>query len=273
MKDAPRTAPVLRWPGGKRRLVPQLLPLLATPHTLYCEPFAGGLALLLAKDRSGTEVVNDLNGDLVALYRCAQFHLEALIAEFEFTVGSRQNLTEFREQPGLTDLQRAARFLAINRFSFSGNHETFAVSRTTPGISSRANVIAALRALNARLDRVAVEHLTWQRCLALYDSPGSLFFLDPPYLHADTHIYRGWSEENMREMAAALDALKGTWVLTVDDSPFCRELFVHHDVTAVSSRNGLVRNTGKNVRFGELIIRPRATRPTAAAGKTRGRAA
>lgn len=258
MKTHPsRTAPVLRWPGGKRRLLPQLLPLLDTTRGLYCEPFAGGLAVLLAKERSRVEVVNDINGDLVALYRCAQFHLEALVTEFEMIIGSRQNLNELRGQPGLTDLQRAARFLAINRFSFSGNHETFAVSRATPGISSRENVIASLRALNVRLDRVAVEHTTWQKCLKLYDSPDSLFFLDPPYLHADTHIYRGWSEENIRELADALDGLKGTWVLTVDDSPFCREVFGRHQLMPVRTANGLARNTGgTTATFGELIIRP-----------------
>ncbi len=255
-------------------MLPQLLPLIDHSRTLYCEPFAGGLALLLAKERHRAEVVNDLNGDLVALYRCAQFHLEALIGEFEFILGSRSNLADMKAQPGLTDLQRAARFLAVNRCSFAGNHSTFAVSRTSPGVSSRANVVSALRALNARLDRVAVEHLPWQRCVSLYDSPGTLFFLDPPYLAADTHIYRGWREADMEELAAALDGLRGTWLLTVDDSAFNRALFGRHHLTPVTTRNGLAKNAARAV-FGELIIRPRSPEEerAAAAGARRKKAA
>ncbi len=251
-----RTKPVLRWPGGKTRLLKEILPVLP-PHTLYCEPFAGGLAVLLAKPRSAAEVVNDINGDLVSLYRCAQWHLEALVAEVEFTLGSRLNLREFKAQPGLTDLQRAARFLTINKCSFAGNHTTFAVARTSAGLPSRANVLESLRALNRRLDRVAVEHLPWQRCLALYDAPETLFFLDPPYLAADTHIYAGWKEEDMHTLATILAALKGKWVLTVDDSPFNRALFARHLIKPLITRNGLTKATARAT-FGELLIRPRS---------------
>lgn len=61
---------------------------------LYVEAFSGGLAVMLAKPRSTAEVINDINGDLVNLYRHAQFHIDALVAEVEFTLVSRQ-MAEF----------------------------------------------------------------------------------------------------------------------------------------------------------------------------------
>ena len=85
--------PILRWPGGKRRMCSRLLPLLP-PHTCYVEAFAGRLALLLAKPRSKCEIENDLNEDLVKLYRCAQWHMDALIAEFEGCLSSRLMLVD-----------------------------------------------------------------------------------------------------------------------------------------------------------------------------------
>lgn len=143
----------------------------------------------------------------------------------------------------------------VNKCSFAGNHTTFAVARTSAGCPSRANVLTALRSLNARLDKVAVEHLTWQRCLALYDAPGTLFFLDPPYLSAPTGIYHGWGEAEMQELAATLFALQGKWILTVDDSLFNRRLFDRCQITPVTTRNGLAKAAQK-LTFGELIIRP-----------------
>jgi len=82
------TKPILRWPGGKTRLLPEILPRIRA-HRLYVEAFSGGLAVMLAKPRSTAEVINDINGDLVNLYRHAQFHIDALVAEVEFTLVSR----------------------------------------------------------------------------------------------------------------------------------------------------------------------------------------
>ena len=79
------------------------------------------MAVLLAKSRSPVEIVNDLNDELVCLYRVAQFHLDALVQELEFMVHSRKNMKDWVEQRGLTDIQRAARFLSRNRSSFAAN--------------------------------------------------------------------------------------------------------------------------------------------------------
>lgn len=132
------TKPIVRWPGGKTRLLKHLLPLIR-PHKTYVEAFAGGMALMLAKPKSSAEIVN---GDLVNLYRHAQYHLDALIEEVRWTLNSRQDMTDLVRQPGLTGLQQAARYLLRNRLSFGGAGENFAVSKQAQ--PSRANVIQLL---------------------------------------------------------------------------------------------------------------------------------
>lgn len=180
------TKPILRWPGGKTRLLPQLLPLLR-PHTLFVEAFAGGAALTLAKKPSKVEVINDVNGELVNLYRHAQFHMDALIQEVEFTLNSRADLEALIEQPGLTGLQEAARYLLRNRLSFGGGGRSFAVGKQAQ--PSRAAVLEKLREFNQRLDKVAVENLSYERLVKNYDSPGTLWFFDPPYTAGEVDTY------------------------------------------------------------------------------------
>lgn len=253
--------PIVRWPGGKTRLLSRLLPLIR-PHKTYVEGFAGGMALLLAKQPSRAEIVNDLNGELVNLYRYAQFHLEPLLQEVAWTLNSRQDLADLVKQPGLTGLQRAARYLLRNRLSFGGAGQNFAVSKQAQ--PSRANVLELLKTLSARLDKVAVENLSYERLFGLYDAPETLWFLDPPYSAGETSNYSLWSQAEMETFAARILALEGDWIVTVNDSVANRALFAGHDLTPVVSRAQCAnQRTNHGKTFGELIIRRRLKRKSA----------
>lgn len=251
-----KTKPVLRWPGNKSRMLARLLPRIK-PHVCSVEVFGGSLAWTLAKERSETEVVNDFNGDLIALYRNAQRHLPELERELAHVVSSREMLRLYRTQPGMTEIERAARVLIRSKTSFGGNMDSFAVAKTKGGGAAfnREGVRKQLEAISARLDRVVIENLPWERVLKNYDSPAAFFFMDPPYLHADTKAYAGWTEAQMTEFAWAVFRLKGHYLITVDDSPFNRDLFKRCKMEAVVSKNRLANNrTDADLTFGELII-------------------
>ncbi len=81
--------PLVPWIGGKSRLAKQILPLFPE-HTCYVEAFAGGAALFFRKEPVKSEVLNDINGDLVNLYRVVQHHLEEFIRQFKWSLVSRQ---------------------------------------------------------------------------------------------------------------------------------------------------------------------------------------
>ncbi len=254
--------PILRWPGGKSRLLKDILPLIR-PHTCYVEAFAGGLAVLLAKERSKIEVVNDLNGDIVCLYRCAQFHLEALLEEIRWMVNSRQNIKDYLAQPGLTDLQRASRFLVRNRTSFGGNGDSFAVAKRGGGGAgvSRAKIMNMVRSLAARLDRVAIENASFERILKNYDAPSTLFFLDPPYVGCEIANYTAWDAARMTDFATRVQQLQADWIVTVNDSPLNREIFSNHEFRPVVTRSGTVNHrTHAGATFGEIIIRRKVSK-------------
>lgn len=81
--------PIIPWVGGKRRLAKHILPLFPA-HECYVEPFAGGAALFFLKTAAEVEVLNDINGDLVNLYRVVKHHLEEFVRQFKWALISRQ---------------------------------------------------------------------------------------------------------------------------------------------------------------------------------------
>lgn len=247
--------PVLPWPGGKRRLLKQLLPLVPDSARCYCEVFAGSAALLLAKPRHPVEVVNDMNRDLVALMRNAHFHLPALLEEMHWFIASRTDLHDFRAQPGLTEIQRAARFLLRQKVSFGAGGTSFGVSRTMSKGFDRDAVGNALEAVRKRLNKVVVENLPYERCLANYDGPDTVFFMDPPYVDAPTGAYEGWTQAEMVQFRSRVDRLQGSWLITINDSPANRELFSDCKVRPVQTANRRSnQRTDGGRTFGELII-------------------
>jgi DNA adenine methylase len=251
-----RVKPVLRWPGGKHRHLKFILPLIPKHHC-YCEPFAGGLAVFLAKEKSPLEVVNDQNNILVALYRNAKYHVEELIAEVHWILNARSNMEDFRTEQGLTEIQRVARWLVRNKLSYGGMGRHFGYEGAR---ASRERVVNALRELSARFDRTIIENLPYQDCIRHYDKPDTFFFLDPPYLGADPGIYEGWNEEQMRTFAALVREIRGLWLVTVNDSPVTREIFSGFRLRTSALDNKLASARLKTkVIMRELLITPRAT--------------
>lgn len=177
-QQLPRAKPVIAWPGGKRRMVKYLLPLIRS-HTCYVEVFFGGGALFFAKEQSHHEVINDINNELVGFMRNARLHLDALLDEMDMVLNARQEFEDYLAQPGLTEIQRVARWFIKNRLSFGGMGSTFGVTRTHC-LPSRAQRVIAIRSLSRRLDRTTIENRSWEKVMDLYDHPEAFFFLDPP---------------------------------------------------------------------------------------------
>ena len=181
----PTAKPIVPWIGGKRRLAKHILPWFE-PHTCYVEPFAGAAAMLFAKTPSKVEVLNDINSDLVNLYRVVQHHLEELVRQFKWALTSRQVFTWVQSTPPetLTDIQRAARFLYLQMLCFGAKVEgrTFGVATTTTQAINLLRLEENLSAAHLRLSQVVVEYMDWQACIRRYDRPHTLFYCRPTVL-------------------------------------------------------------------------------------------
>ena len=127
-------APIIPWIGGKRRLAKRIIPLFPE-HTCYVEPFCGAAAIYFMKDQTKVEVLNDINGELVNLYRVVKHHMDEFVRQFRWSLTSRQMYKWLQDTPEeiLTDIQRAARFFYLQKNAFGGkvSRQTFGTATTS----------------------------------------------------------------------------------------------------------------------------------------------
>jgi DNA adenine methylase len=248
--------PVIPWIGGKRRLAKEIIPMFPA-HTCYCEPFCGGAALFFLKQPSKVEVLNDFNRDLVALYRVLQHHLEEFIRQYKWALVSRQMFEWLKATPTdtLTDIQRAARFFYLQKMSFGGkvSSRSFGTATTSPPRLNLIRVEEDLSQAHIRLARCYIENLDWQACIAKYDRPSTLFFLDPPYWKTEGYGNPFTIDQYIR-MAELMRAMRGKAVLTINDHPEMREVFDGFEVKTVDI-NYTVGGGGKSNQSREMIIK------------------
>lgn len=221
--------PLFPWPGGKRRLAKHILPVIhATPHRTYVEPFAGGAAILFMRDPAPVEVINDLHGELVRLYRCVQHHLEELLRQFKWALVSREMFrwAQLQHTDTLTDIQRAARFYYLQRLAFGGkvSGQSFGTTATTPPRINLLRLEEELSAAHLRLSRVTIENLPWQDVVRRYDKPETLFFLDPPYWQTEGYGV-GFDMDQHQQIAEAMMTMQGKALLTINDHPDMRAVY------------------------------------------------
>lgn len=216
---------VFGWYGGKFSHLDWLLPLLPRAHH-YCEPFAGSAAVLLNREPSPVETYNDIDGDVVNLFRVLRDRGNDLMRAIGLTPFSRE---EFHEAVNgntkrISDLERARRFYIRARQARTGLAQTATLGRWAnckntsragmSGVVSRwLGGLEALSEIAERLLRVQIENRPAVDVIRLYDSSQTLFYCDPPYLHetrGDAKAYGFEMDmEAHEELADTLNSVRG----------------------------------------------------------------
>ena len=249
--------PIIPWIGGKSRLAKHILPLFP-PHTCYVEPFCGAAALFFLKEPAKAEVLNDINGELVNLYRVVKHHLEELLRQFKWALTSRQMFKWLQATPPepLTDVQRAARFLYLQKNAFGGKvqGQTFGVSATAPPRLNLLRLEEDLSLAHLRLSAATVDHLPWADCGRRYDRPATLFYCDPPYW-GTTGYGVDFPLEEYTLLAQLARDIEGKMIISVNDIPEMRQAFAGLSMERLEI-NYTVGGSGRpSKRTGELVIR------------------
>ncbi len=229
--------PVLRWHGGKWRLAPWIIQHFPR-HRVYVEPFGGAASVLLRKRRSHAEVYNDLDGELVSLFRILRDQAAAaeLVRRLELTPFARDEFLAAYE-PALDEIE-AARRMIVRSFMGFGSNATVTTgegrsqtgfranstrSGTTPATDWR-NLPDGFRAAIDRLRGVTIESRPAVDVMRAHDGPETLHYVDPPYLHSTRshgneycikHLYRHEMDDADHEaLLEVLKKLQGAVVLS-----------------------------------------------------------
>lgn len=254
--------PVSGYLGGKRKLAARIIERVrAVPHRSYIEPFVGmGGVFLRRPFRARAEVINDVSRDVATLFRMLQRHYVPLMDMLRWQITSRAEFDRLCLASGdmLTDLERAARFLYVQRLAFGSKvvGRNFGVSRRNGARFDVVKLGPMLEAVHERLSGVVIECLGWEALIARYDYEDALFYLDPPYWGNETDYGDGvFAREDFERLSRVLRGLKGRFILSLNDVAGVRETFAGFRIESVETHYSIGGGVGKRV--GEVLISPR----------------
>lgn len=245
------------WIGGKSHLKNQIIPLIPYDCDRYIEVCGGAGWVLFGKEKlkGQMEVFNDIDGDLVNLYKQIKNHCSELQKEIDW-IQSRELFRTYRYEIEnsieLTDLQRAARYLYLIKCSFGCKRDSFATA--TKRI---CNIIDGLPAYKERLKEVIIENRDFEDLIKTYDRSSAVFYIDPPYVATEGYYnkkYVSFNKDDHLRLNSVLKGIKGRFILSYNACDFVCDMYKDFNIKYVSRNNLLPAKPENRGEFKEVII-------------------
>ncbi len=253
-------SPAAPYIGGKRVLSKTIIRKInAIPHDGYAEPFVGMGGIFLRRTmQPRMEAINDFSGDVANLFRILQRHYPQFMEVLRFQITSRREYERLlKTDPStLTDLERAARFLYLQRLAFGGkvSGRNFGIDKTNGARFNLLKLAPLLEDIHERLSGVVIECLPWRTFLERYDRPGMLFYLDPPYWgNEKDYGADAFGREQFAEMADALKRLRGTFILSLNAAQGVYDTFQDFSIEELDCTYS-IRGRGESKSVKEVLI-------------------
>ena len=232
-----RVKPLSGWMGGKRKVTPKIVQLLASydsgkPQTGYGEAFAGMANVLLAKAPQVNENINDINDNLVTLFDVVRTQREELIKSYQYVPISRTIFLKYRDlfEKNVYDssLHRAHVYLYLLLVGYGCKMDGFSayISGARMNSLNHNTLPGKIDGLWERLKNVNISCMPYDRFIDQLDDKNVVFFLDPPYFDVagygnDIH----WGEKEFHYFKEVCQSINGGFVLTVNAKPLMYSLF------------------------------------------------
>lgn len=246
----------MSWVGGKKSLREAIVERLSNSCDRYVEVFGGGGWVLFHKPPWKFEVYNDFNPNLTNLYRCVRDHPHELCEELRYTLNSRLDFEYIREtlksKTIIPDIKRAAYFYQIIRESYASGLDSFGAQphnmwKNFPLITNASE----------RLQTVVIENKDFEKLIAQYDRPNTIFYLDPPYYETEDYYEDvGFMTADHIRLRDILVQIQGKFLLSYNDCPEIRKLYMRDGmmIESLTRINNIAQRYDAGKQYPELLI-------------------
>ncbi len=252
--------PIAPYVGGKRNLAARICKIIDEDanHLTYAEPFIGMGGIFLRRTRCPqAEFINDKSRDVYTLFRILQEHYAYFIDYLRFQITTQANFERLLkvDPESLTDLQRAARFLYLQRATFGGKvaGKSFGLAPDRPARFNISTLEPDLEAFHARMAGVTILNMNYSEFTERLDRETTLFYLDPPYFGCENDYGKDmFAREDFERLAEQLATIKGRFLLSLNDRPEVREIFANFQMETEKTTYTISQKQSKEV--GEVLI-------------------
>lgn len=268
-------SPILKWVGGKRQLLSEILPLINDNYSTYVEPFIGGGAVFFELQPKKA-IINDFNSKLINVYLTVKDSPEELINELENheSLNSEDYFYELRaldrshEYATMSNVQKAARILYLNKTCYNGLYRVNAAGQfNSPyGKYKNPNIVNAttIRAMSKYLNKAKIEIKQGDYREALKGlRKGAFVYLDPPYMPISTsssftgYTENGFSYEQQILLKQECDKLREKGIAFLQsnsDCPEIRELYKDYEIKTVQAKRSINSKGNMRGEISEVLI-------------------
>ncbi len=266
------TYPIVKWVGGKRQLMFELLKNMPENYNRYFEPFIGGGALFFELQPDNA-YISDMNEELINLYQVVRDNVDALITDLQKHDISKEYFMEIRnidrteEYENWSDIQKASRFIYLNRTCFNGMYRVNSKGEfnvpfghyKNPRILDENNLINC----SNLLQKTEIKHADFSEILKKVKK-GDFVYFDPPYVPlSETSSFTSYTKDGfdmdmqfkLRDVCDELDSMGVNFLLSNSDTKLVDELYENYNIKKVFASRQINANADGRGKITEVLVR------------------
>ena len=266
------TYPIVKWVGGKRQLMFELLKNMPENYNRYFEPFIGGGALFFELQPDNA-YISDMNEELINLYKVVRDNVDELITDLQKHDISKEYFMEIRnidrteEYENWSDIQKASRFIYLNRTCFNGMYRVNSKGEfnvpfghyKNPRILDENNLINC----SNLLQRTEIKHADFSEILKRVKK-GDFVYFDPPYVPlSETSSFTSYTKDGfdidmqfkLRDVCDELDSMGVKFLLSNSDTKLVNELYENYNIKKVFASRQINANADGRGKITEVLVR------------------
>ena len=266
------TYPIVKWVGGKRQLMFELLKNMPKSYNRYFEPFIGGGALFFELQPENA-YISDMNEELINLYSVVRDNVYELISDLNKHEVSKEYFLEIRnldrtdEYKNLSNVQRASRFIYLNRTCFNGLYRVKSQGQFNVPYGNYKNprIVDENNLLNCSelLKNTEIKCADFSEILTKVKRDDFVYF-DPPYVPLnETSSFTSYTKDGfdmdmqfkLREVCDELDSMGVMFMLSNSDTKFVNELYSNYEIKKVFASRAVNANAEGRGKITEVLVR------------------